>query len=66
MKRQRGHPLDQAEFCKTTQMEALAEMAALSVSAFHRYFTAVTSPLQYQKYIRLLQARSLLIAGEET
>lgn len=48
------------------RVESLAEMATLSVSAFHRHFKSVTalSPLQYQKRIRLLRARSLLIAGE--
>ncbi|WP_320196570.1 AraC family transcriptional regulator N-terminal domain-containing protein (plasmid) [Agrobacterium rosae] len=53
-------------FAQTIRVEALAEMAALSVSAFHRHFKAVTalSPLQYQKRIRLLHARSLLIAGQ--
>lgn len=53
-------------FAKPLRVEALAEMAALSVSAFHRHFKAVTalSPLQYQKHVRLLHARSLLIAGE--
>jgi AraC-like DNA-binding protein len=53
-------------FTKPLKVEALAAMAALSVSAFHRHFKAVTalSPLQYQKRIRLLHARSLLIAGE--
>ncbi|WP_132385827.1 AraC family transcriptional regulator [Novosphingobium sp. PhB165] len=53
-------------FTKPLRVEALAAMAALSVSAFHRHFKAVTalSPLQYQKRIRLLHARSLLIAGE--
>lgn len=53
-------------FNKPLRVEALAAMAALSVSAFHRHFKAVTalSPLQYQKRIRLLHARSLLIAGE--
>ncbi|KSV63868.1 AraC family transcriptional regulator [Rhizobium sp. ARZ01] len=53
-------------FTKPLRVEALAEMAALSVSAFHRHFKAVTalSPLQYQKHVRLLHARSLLIAGE--
>lgn len=53
-------------FAKQLRVEALAEMAALSVSAFHRHFKAVTalSPLQYQKRIRLLRARSLLVAGE--
>lgn len=53
-------------FTLPLRVEALAQMAALSVSAFHRHFKAVTalSPLQYQKRIRLLHARSLLIAGE--
>jgi AraC-like DNA-binding protein len=53
-------------FAKPLRVEALAEMAALSVSAFHRHFKAVTalSPLQYQKHVRLLHARSRLIAGE--
>lgn len=53
-------------FARPLRVEALAEMAALSVSAFHRHFKAVTalSPLQYQKHVRLLHARSLLIAGE--
>ena len=53
-------------FAKPLRVEALAEMTALSVSAFHRHFKAVTalSPLQYQKHVRLLRARSLLIAGE--
>ena len=53
-------------FAQEIRVEALAEMAALSVSAFHRHFKAVTalSPLQYQKRIRLLHARSQLIAGQ--
>ncbi len=52
-------------FAKPLRVEALAGMTALSVSAFHRHFKAVTalSPLQYQKRIRLLQARSMLMAG---
>lgn len=55
-------------FAEQIRVEALAEMAALSVSAFHRHFKAVTalSPLQFQKRIRLLHARSLLIAGQGT
>lgn len=53
-------------FAMPLRIEALAEMAALSVSAFHRHFKAVTalSPLQYQKRVRLLHARSLLVAGK--
>lgn len=47
-------------FTQPLRVETLAPMAALSVSAFHRQFKAVTtlSPLQYQKQVRLLHARS--------
>ena len=43
----------------------LARAVGMSVSSFHRHFKAVTSlsPLQYQKELRLLEARRLLIAG---
>lgn len=53
-------------FTEQIKVEALAEMAAFSVSAFHRHFKAVTalSPLQYQKRLRLLHARSQLISGQ--
>jgi AraC-like DNA-binding protein len=46
-------------------MEALADKGAMSVSAFHRHFKAVTalSPLQYQKRIRLRQARPLMVVN---
>ena len=42
----------------------LAGLAAMSPSAFHRHFRAATgmSPLQFQKRIRLQEARSLLVA----
>lgn len=55
-----------ANFHQSVRIEELAEMAALSVSAFHRHFKAVTalSPLQFQKQIRLLNARYSLLAGE--
>jgi AraC-like DNA-binding protein len=46
------------------RIEELARLAGLSPSAFHRHFRAVTamSPLQFQKRIRLQEARSLLVA----
>ncbi|MEO8640722.1 AraC family transcriptional regulator [Pseudomonas sp.] len=52
------------DFAKPIRVETLAQQAAMSVSAFHRHFKAVTalSPLQYQKRVRLLQARTLLVA----
>ena len=42
----------------------LAELAGMSPSSFHRHFRAVTamSPLQYQKQIRLQEARRRLLA----
>ena len=52
-------------FAETIRVETLAQRAAMSVSAFHRHFKAVTtlSPLQYQKRVRLLQARMLMVAS---
>lgn len=51
---------------ESIRIEALAQKVAMSVSAFHRHFKAVTglSPLQYQKRLRLLQARALLVGGK--
>lgn len=53
------------DYARPLRMEALADEAAMSLSAFHRHFKAVTnlSPLQYQKQLRLLQARTLLVAA---
>lgn len=44
---------------------ALARSVGMSASSFHRHFKAVTSstPLQYQKDLRLLEARRLIAAG---
>lgn len=52
-------------FAEPLRVEKLAAIAAMSSSAFHRHFKSVTalSPLQYQKRIRLLQARLLLVSG---
>jgi AraC-like DNA-binding protein len=52
-------------YAQPLRVEELAEGAAMSVSAFHRHFKAVTalSPLQYQKQVRLLHARTLLVAA---
>ncbi|WP_413043503.1 AraC family transcriptional regulator N-terminal domain-containing protein [Pseudomonas sp. YJ42] len=53
------------EFAEPIRVEFLAQRAAMSVSAFHRHFKAVTtlSPLQYQKRVRLLQARMLMLTS---
>jgi AraC-like DNA-binding protein len=52
------------DFAEPIRVETLAQKAAMSVSAFHRHFKTVTtlSPLQYQKRVRLLQARMLMVA----
>ncbi|MCV7286963.1 AraC family transcriptional regulator [Mycolicibacterium wolinskyi] len=51
-------------YAAPVRIEDLARMSGMSTSAFHRHFRAVTamSPLQFQKRIRLQQARSLLVA----
>ncbi|MBB5139515.1 AraC-like DNA-binding protein [Thermocatellispora tengchongensis] len=51
-------------YAEPMRIEDLARLTGMSVSAFHRHFRAVTamSPLQYQKRIRLQEARSLLVA----
>jgi len=50
-------------FAEPIRIEELAETARMSCSAFHRQFKAITSmtPLQYQKHLRLLEARRLLV-----
>jgi AraC-like DNA-binding protein len=52
-------------YAEPVTMEDLAGVAAMGLSTFHRRFKAATglSPLQFQKQIRLLQARTLLVAG---
>ena len=56
------------DFAEPIRVESLAQKAAMSVSAFHRHFKAVTtlSPLQYQKRVRLLQARMLMVANAKS
>ena len=51
-------------FAEPVRIEELAATARMSGSAFHRQFKAITSmtPLQYQKHLRLLEARRLLVA----
>ncbi|MET0331566.1 MAG: AraC family transcriptional regulator [Dyella sp.] len=53
------------QFAQSLRIEALAAIAQMSPSTFHRQFKALTamSPLQYQKQMRLLQARHLLASG---
>ena len=57
-----------ARFAEPVRVEELARSARMSASAFHRQFKALTAmtPLQYQKRLRLLEARNLLIADAAT
>ncbi|WP_084763112.1 AraC family transcriptional regulator [[Scytonema hofmanni] UTEX B 1581] len=56
--------LIKADFTKPLRVEDLALQANMSPSSFHRHFKEVTSmsPLQYQKQLRLLKARHLMLA----
>jgi AraC-like DNA-binding protein len=51
-------------FAQPMTVDALADLAHMSVSSFHQHFKAVTSmsPLQYQKVLRLHEARRLMLA----
>lgn len=56
--------LVKANFTKPIRIEDLARQASMSPSSFHYHFKEVTSmsPLQYQKQLRLLAARRLMLA----
>lgn len=51
-------------YAQPMKVEELAEMVHMSVSSFHEHFKAVTSmsPLQYQKVLRLQEARRLMLS----
>lgn len=52
-----------SNFAQPLKTEALARLVHMSVSSFHQHFKAVTSmsPLQYQKVLRLQEARRLML-----
>jgi AraC-like DNA-binding protein len=54
------------DFGKPLRITSLAQQLGMSVSGFHHHFKAVTamSPLQFQKQLRLQEARRLLLAGD--
>lgn len=53
-----------ARFTEPLRVETLAREAGMSVSTFHHHFKALTamSPLQYQKQLRLTEARRLMLS----
>ncbi|RWR06221.1 AraC family transcriptional regulator [Paenirhodobacter populi] len=57
-----------AHFNETIRIETLAEIARMSPASFHRHFRTATamSPLQYQKMLRLQEARRLMILNGNT
>lgn len=59
----RAIALLRAEYTRRLPVEKLAEIAGMSTSAFHQNFRAVTSltPLQFQKQLRLIEARRLML-----
>src|SRR4051794_15910467 len=54
------------DFDQPLRIDSLAQELGMSVSGFHHHFKAVTamSPLQFQKHLRLQEARRLLL-GED-
>ncbi|MDZ5448219.1 AraC family transcriptional regulator [Labrys sp. ZIDIC5] len=53
-----------AEFMQPLPVERLAAAAGMSSSSFHQHFRSITSlsPLQFQKQLRLIEARRLMQA----
>jgi AraC-like DNA-binding protein len=53
-----------AHYGEPLRVEELAAMAAMSVRSFHRHFREITrmTPVQYQKQLRLQEARARLLA----
>lgn len=63
----RAVALLRAHFAEPVRIEALAEAAGMSLSAFHVHFRGITSltPLQFQKQLRLIEARRRMLAQGE-
>jgi AraC-like DNA-binding protein len=55
-----------SDYDKPLRIEHIARDLGMSVSGFHAQFKAVTamSPLQFQKHVRLQEARRLMIAND--
>lgn len=51
-----------AHYLETLSVGRLAEISSMSISSFHRHFRAVTrmTPIQFQRQLRLQEARALL------
>lgn len=55
-------------FARPISVDELAAVAGMSVSSFHQHFRSITSlsPLQFQKQLRLIEARRLMLAEGAT
>ena len=64
----RAVALIRAEFAKPLPVDRLAGIAGMSTSAFHQHFRTVTSmtPLQFQKQLRLIESRRLMLSEGRT
>jgi AraC-like DNA-binding protein len=53
-----------SDYAKPLRVERLAEAAGMSPSSFHQHFRAATSlsPMQFQKHLRLIEARRLMLS----
>ena len=60
----RAVALLRAEFVRPLSVDRLAATAGMSPSSFHHHFRAVTSlsPMQFQKQLRLIEARRLMMS----
>jgi transcriptional regulator GlxA family with amidase domain len=64
----RAVALLRAEYTQPLPVKRLAAAADMSASSFHQHFRSVTSlsPLQFQKQLRLIEARRLMRANGVT
>lgn len=60
----RAVALIRSSFVQPLRIEQLADLAGMSPSSFHDHFRTITSltPLQFQKQLRLLEARRMMMA----
>ncbi|WLE61930.1 AraC family transcriptional regulator [Burkholderia plantarii] len=56
-----------AHYAEPMRIDALAELAGMSLTSFHRHFKNLTSmtPIQYRTQVRLREARRMLISDGE-
>jgi AraC-like DNA-binding protein len=53
-----------SDYARPLRAQRLADVAGMSLSTFHQHFRAVTSlsPLQFQKQLRLIEARRMMLS----